>query len=70
MQITYYEDDDILFIKFNDKPIVRDVSYDWNMNIGYTEQGVGEITLLDAKAAGLLPIVMDSASVAQIARAA
>ncbi|MFZ1640213.1 MAG: DUF2283 domain-containing protein [Candidatus Contendobacter sp.] len=70
MQITYYEDDDILFIKFNDEPIVRDVSHGWNVNIGYTVRGIGEITLLDAKSAGLLPIVMDRASVAQIANAA
>jgi hypothetical protein len=70
MQIIYYEDDDILFIKLNDEPIVRDTSHGWNIHIGYTSQGIGEITLLDAKAAGLLPIVMNDASAAQIANAA
>ncbi len=70
MQITYHEADDILFIKFNEDKIVRDVSYGWNVNIGYTEAGIGEITILDAKAAGLLPIVVDKASAAQIATAA
>jgi hypothetical protein len=70
MQITYYEEDDMLFIKFNNDPVIRDVSHGWNVNIGYTVQGIGEITLLDAKADGLLPIVMDGASVAQIAKAA
>jgi hypothetical protein len=70
MQITYYEEDDILFIKFNDDPIIRDVSHGWNVNVSYTAQGIGEMTLLDAKATGLLPIVMDGASVAQIAKAA
>ena len=46
---------------------MREVSHGWNVNIGYTENGIGEITILDAKAAGLLPIVADKASAAQIA---
>lgn len=64
MQITYYEEDDILFIKFNDEPITREMSQGWNINISYTAQGVGEITLLEAKAIGLWPIVIESASAA------
>jgi len=70
MQIIYHEADDILFIKFNADKIVRDVSHGWNVHIGYTENGIGEITILDAKAAGLLPIVVDKTSAAQIANAA
>ncbi|MFO1430302.1 MAG: DUF2283 domain-containing protein [Candidatus Competibacteraceae bacterium] len=70
MQISYHEADDILFIKFNEDKIVREVSYGWNVNISYTENGIGEITILDAKADGLLPIVVDKASAAQIAGAA
>ena len=70
MQISYHEADDILFIKFNEDKIVREVSHGWNVNIGYTENGIGEITILDAKADGLLPIVVDKAGAAQIATAA
>ena len=46
MQIIYHEADDILFIKFNADKIVRDVSHGWNVHIGYTENGIGEITIL------------------------
>ena len=70
MQISYHEADDILFIKFNEDKIVREASYGWNVNISYTEHGIGEITILDAQADGLLPIVVDKVSVAQIAVAA
>ncbi|CDH46586.1 DUF2283 domain-containing protein [Candidatus Contendibacter odensensis] len=69
MRIIYYEEDDILFIKFNDEPITREVSQGWNVNISYTGQGIGEITLLEAKAAGFWPIVIDSPTAAQIANA-
>jgi hypothetical protein len=56
MKTTYYPQDDILEIKFSDKPIVREVSQDWNVNISYAEDGaVVEIVILDAVAAGLIP---------------
>ena len=48
----YYEDDDILFIEFSKDKVVKDVSLSWNVNVGYTEKGIGEITILDAKKAG------------------
>lgn len=56
MRISYDPKEDIVFIKLNDAPIVKDVSYGWNVNIGVTEKGVGEITLLDAKASHFLPL--------------
>ena len=56
MNIIYYEDDDILLIEFSKDKIVRDVSLSWNVNVGYTEKGIGEITILDAKKAGYYPI--------------
>lgn len=56
MKIDYDEKEDILFIRINNDPIVRDVSYGWNVNIGVTEHGVGQITILDAKADGILPL--------------
>lgn len=59
MKIHYNKKDDILFIQFNDKPIERDISYGWNVNVGLTEAGIGQITILDARADGLLPLELD-----------
>ena len=56
MKISYEEAEDILFIEFSQEPIVRDVSYGWNVNIGYSAKGIAEITILDAKAAGYWPL--------------
>lgn len=56
MDIRYDEKEDILFIRFNDEAIVRDVSHGWNVNVGMTAKGIGQITILDAKASDLLPI--------------
>ena len=56
MNIDYDEKEDILFIRFNDEPVEQDISYGWNVNVGMTAKGIGQITILDAKAAGLLPI--------------
>ncbi len=56
MDITYDEKEDILFIRFNNEPILRDISYGWNVNVGITARGIGQITILEAKTAGLLPI--------------
>ncbi|MHB8763320.1 MAG: DUF2283 domain-containing protein [Deferrisomatales bacterium] len=56
MEISYDEKDDILFIRFNDEPIVQDVSYGWNVNIGMTARDIGQVTLLDAREAEFLPI--------------
>jgi pterin-4a-carbinolamine dehydratase len=58
MEISYDEAEDILFIRFNHEPIVRDISYGWHVNVGMTEHGIGQITVLDAKAANLLPIYL------------
>ena len=57
MKSIYFESDDILQIRVSDKPIVREVSRDWNTNISYAEDGsIVEIVLLDAKKEGLLPL--------------
>ncbi|MBF0340701.1 MAG: DUF2283 domain-containing protein [Magnetococcales bacterium] len=58
MNIDYDEQDDILFIRFSDGPIERDISYGWNVNVGMTASGIGQITILDAKADGMLPVKM------------
>jgi uncharacterized protein YuzE len=59
MKIQYYEDDDILFIEFSKGEIVRDESVDWNVSIGYTATGIGEITILDAKKCGMYPLQIE-----------
>lgn len=59
MKINYYPEDEILVLEFNNSKVVKDISLNWNVNIGMTETGIGEIAILDAKAAGLLPIEMN-----------
>ncbi|MFX1803101.1 DUF2283 domain-containing protein [Paraburkholderia sp. A1RO-5] len=56
MKIRYDDKDDILHILFSSAPIVRDVSHSWNVNLGFSETGLAEITILDAKANGYWPI--------------
>lgn len=59
MKIVYYEEDDTLFIEFQKGRIVRDESVDWNINIGYTDVGIGEITILEAQKNGLYPLQIE-----------
>ena len=57
MKSIYFENDDILQIRVSEKPITREVSQDWHINIRYAEDGsLVEIVLLDAKNEGLLPL--------------
>jgi hypothetical protein len=56
MKTTYYPQDDILEIHFSDKPIAREVSQDWNVNLSFAEDGsLVEVVILDAVKAGLIP---------------
>ena len=56
MKTTYYPQDDILEIHFSDKPIAREVSQDWNVNLSYAADGsLVEVVILDAVKAGLIP---------------
>lgn len=62
MKTTYFEDDDILVLRMTDKPIVREVSQDWNTHISYAEDGsVVEPVVLDARAAGAMPVFSQAA---------
>ena len=56
MRIEYEDLGDLLFIEFSREPIVKDVSHGWNVNVGYAANGIAEITILDAKAAGYWPL--------------
>jgi uncharacterized protein YuzE len=63
MKTTYHTDDDILEIRISDKPVAREVSHGWNVNISYAEDGsVVEIVLLEAKEQGLYPVIPDQAA--------
>ena len=59
MKIIYYEEEDMLFIEFQKGKVVRDVSLNWNVNIAYTNDGIGEITILDAQKNGLYPLQIE-----------
>ena len=56
MRTTYYDEDDILVIHLSDKPIVREVSQDWNTHISYAADGFAvEVVVLEARAHGAFP---------------
>ena len=59
MKIVYYEEDDILFLELSKGTILRDESVSWNVNIGYTAEGIGEITILDAQKSGIYPLQIE-----------
>lgn len=59
MKIVYYEEDDTLFIEFSKDTILRDESVGWNINIGFTADGLGEITVLDAQKSGIYPLQIE-----------
>jgi uncharacterized protein YuzE len=59
MKIVYSEEDDILFIEFSKGAILRDESVGWNINLGYTADGVGEITILEAQKSGIYPLQIE-----------
>jgi hypothetical protein len=56
MNTIYYPQDDILEIRFGEKPISREVSQDWNINLSFAEDGsIVELVILDAVKAGFMP---------------
>lgn len=61
MRIGYNESEDILYIRFSDEPLTRDESLNWNVHVGFSATGVREITVLDAKKRGYLPLKIDDA---------
>jgi uncharacterized protein YuzE len=66
MEITYDENKDILFIQLNNNPIVGVLSYGNQVNIKLTKKGVGQITIREVKANGLLPIAISSPQLIQL----
>ena len=65
MHSTYFDEDDILVIRLSDKPIVREVSQNWNTHISYAEDGSAvELVLLEARASGAYPLEIQHARIA------
>lgn len=65
MKATYYEVDDTLVIRLSDKPIVREVSQDWNTHVSYAADGtVVETVVLEARGSGAWPLVVEQAAAA------
>ncbi|BAP54551.1 hypothetical protein THII_0254 [Thioploca ingrica] len=60
MEITYDEKKDTLLIQLNDKPIIGVIAYGNQVNVKLTKKGVGQITIREVKATGLLPIAISS----------
>ena len=56
MKISYDDKEDVLFIRFNDKPVIRDLSHGWNVVVGMAEDGIAQLTILDAGKDGFLPL--------------
>lgn len=63
MNISYDPKEDIFVIEFSRNKIVRDISLNWNVNVGFTEKGVGEIVILDAKKSSFLPVEVEKSGV-------
>ena len=57
--MKYDEVEDVLVLRFTDEPLLKDISYGWNVLIAMTHSGIGQVTILDAKQSGLLPIMVD-----------
>ena len=65
VKTTYYDRDDILVMPLSDKPIVREVSQDWNTHINDAADGrVVETVVLEACASGAWPLQVEHASAA------
>jgi Protein of unknown function (DUF2283) len=65
MKTTYYADDDTLVIQLSDKPIVRELSQDWNTHISYAADGsVVETVILDAAVCGAWPMKVEQKQLA------
>jgi len=60
MKTTYFEDDDTLVIRLSDKPVVREVSQDWNTHDSYAADGtVVETVILDAARCSAWPLSLE-----------
>lgn len=48
MKITYDSTEDVLCVRFSDAAVTKDISYDWNVSVGYNTNGqFADMTILD-----------------------
>ena len=65
MKTTYFDADDTLVIRLSEKPIVREVSQDWNTHVSYAADGsVVETVILEAAKLGAWPLEVSHAQAA------
>ena len=65
MRTIYYPEDDTLEIHFSDKPIVRETSQDWNVNLSFAADGsLVQMVILDAVNIGFMPFKSGKAQAA------
>ena len=63
MRTTYDETDDILVLHLSEKPIVKEVSQDWNTHVSYAEDGsIVEVVVLEASKQGAWPLLKSHAA--------
>ena len=61
MHTTYFEEDDILEIRFSDAPIVKEISENWNTCISLDAQGnIAQLVVLEARQIGAYPIEVNT----------
>lgn len=70
MDIHYDKKQDTLLIHFNHQPVITEINHGQEVIVGVTDQGIGQITILGAKAAGLLPIAVKPKKVLKEKKAA
>ena len=57
MKTPNFDDDDTLVIRLSDKPVVREVSQDWNTQVSFAADGtVVETVILEASKLGAWPL--------------
>lgn len=58
MKAIYFDNNDTLFLRLSDKPIIKDVSQDWHTQVSYADDGSAvEVLIRNAKALGMLPTI-------------
>jgi Protein of unknown function (DUF2283) len=65
MNTIYFENDDILEIRFSDAPAAKEFSKDWNTCISLDAAGnIVQMVVLDAKKIGAYPVQINKNSIA------
>ena len=63
MRTTYEEQDDILVLHLCEKPIVKEISQDWNTHVSYADDGsIVEVVILEASKHGAWPLLRTDAA--------